>query len=270
MRISLSHSTVAECTPLQAIDVAAATGCDFIGIRLMSDPPGGEVFPIMRDATMRRETARHARECGVGVLDVEVARLQPETDVAAFAPFLEAAAELGARRVLATGDDADQARLTATFAAFCDEAAAFALGADLEFVPWLTVGDPAAAARIVGGAGRPNGGILVDTLHLDRAGGDAGDLARLDPALLHYVQISDAPAVRPRTTDEMIHTAREERLFPGEGGLDLVTMLQAMPSGIPVALEAPTVRLAQTMPARERMMRAVAATRRVLAAAGWA
>ena len=36
-----------------------------------------------------------------------------------------------------------------------------------------------------------------------------------------------------------MHAAVSERLFPGEGAIDLVGLLRALPRGIPVALESP-------------------------------
>jgi sugar phosphate isomerase/epimerase len=63
----------------------------------------------------------------------------------------------------------------------------------------------------------------------------------------------------------LLHAAVSERLFPGDGAIDLVGLLRALPRGIPIALEIPTATLARTTPAAERLQRAVAATRRVLA-----
>lgn len=74
------------------------------------------------------------------------------------------------------------------------------------------------------------------------------------------------PAVCGRRDREaLVHTAVKERLFPGEGAIDLIGLLRALPPGIPLALEIPMERLAQSMGALERVRRAVAATRRVLA-----
>ncbi|XEY15386.1 hypothetical protein ABMY26_03875 [Azospirillum sp. HJ39] len=58
----------------------------------------------------------------------------------------------------------------------------------------------------------------------------------------------------------------KERLFPGEGGIDLIGLLRALPPGLPLALEIPTATLARTMDAPARVARAAAATRRLLAA----
>jgi hypothetical protein len=62
------------------------------------------------------------------------------------------------------------------------------------------------------------------------------------------------------TTDELLHTARAERLPPGAGGIDLVAFLRALPAGLPLGLEVPTAR--PLTPAN-----AAAALRRLRAAA---
>lgn len=265
--VSLCHATVPELMPPEAIAVAEASGCSHVSMRLMIDPPGGDTCAIMREPTLLRETIRRLRETGVRVLDVEVARLNADTRIAAFEPFLRVAAELGAGGVLVTGDDAEHTRLVDTFGAFCDAASGFGLNADLEFVPWLAIDDVAAAVRVVGAAARRNGGILVDTLHLDRSGGRASDLAAVPSDWLHYLQISDAGAQRPKNVADMIHTARQERLLPGDGALDLIAMLNAMPFDIPVAVEIPNAKLALGMAALDRVRLAVGALRNLFAVA---
>ena len=48
----------------------------------------------------------------------------------------------------------------------------------------------------------------------------------------------------------MIHAARYERMFPGEGGIDLVSLARAMPADIAVSIEVPTAELAKTVDAK--------------------
>ena len=63
----------------------------------------------------------------------------------------------------------------------------------------------------------------------------------------------------------MIHAARHERMFPGEGGIDLVSLTRAMPADITVSIEVPTAELAKTMDAKARAQRALTAARNVIA-----
>jgi sugar phosphate isomerase/epimerase len=133
----------------------------------------------------------------------------------------------------------------------------------LEFMPWTDARDLKQAARIVGAAARPNGGVLIDAFHFDRSGSSLADLATLPPAWLPYAQLCDVPAKRPADIAGIIAEARAERRFPGEGDVDLKGLVQALPPGIPLSLEVPTHQLARTMPALDRARRALAATRQL-------
>src|SRR5215218_992232 len=119
--LSLSYYTVAELTPPQMVRAAAESGFQFVGVRLLNGQPGRDLAPLMKDPALRRETMTCLRATGVGVLDASGARLIPSTDMAAFAPFLEIAAEMGARHVLATADDTDGDRLVERFIELCEE-----------------------------------------------------------------------------------------------------------------------------------------------------
>jgi sugar phosphate isomerase/epimerase len=262
--LSLSYYTVPELSPTQMVREAAAAGFDFVGARLLNGQPGRDPAPLMASSAMRRETIACLRDAGVGVLDASGARLRPETDMATFAPFIDAAAELGARHILASGDDPDEPRLAARFAELCELAGQSGLTVDLEFVPWMSVADLTLAARMVRTVARANFGIAVDALHFDRSRSRLSDLAALPRTWFRYVQLCDAPRAWASDRESLIHEAVSERLFPGEGAIDLAGLLRALPSGIPIALEIPTATLARTTPAAERLQRAVAATRKLL------
>ena len=84
--------------------------------------------------------------------------------------------------------------------------------------------------------------------------------------LIDCVQLCDGTLPRPTDFDTMIAQARGERAFPGEGGIDLVSMLRAVPRGVPPSLECPTRYRALGMPALERAQRGRAAVDALLAA----
>ena len=264
---SLAALTVLELAPPQLVDVAAACGYDHVGIRLLPSTPGGVAYPLMDDEASLKETLARLDATGVTVADLEVVAFRPDTEVAAFTAFFETGARLGAKHILVAAYDPDLDRFADRFAAFCEAAARFGLSADLEFMPWTAVPDLATARRIVERVGKPNAGVLVDALHFDRSGSSIGDIAKLPAGQLHYWQLCDGPAARPATTEEMMLAARTERMFAGEGGIDVVALARAMPRYIPVSIEVPTLELAKTMDARTRAQRALSAARRVMAAA---
>jgi sugar phosphate isomerase/epimerase len=264
---SLAALTALELAPPQLIDVAAACGYDHVGIRLLPATPGGISYPLMEDKTSLRETIARLDATGLTVADLEVVAFRSDTGIAAFSPFFETGARLGASHILVAAYDPDLARFTDRFAGFCEAAAPYGLTADLEFMPWTSVPDLATASRIVEQVGKENAGVLVDALHFDRSGSSIADLAGIPPSRLHYWQLCDGPAERPATSEEMMRAARTERMFPGEGGIDLVALARVMPADIAISIEVPTVELAKTVDASTRARRALNAARGVIAAA---
>lgn len=236
---SLAHLTFAPLSPPEAIRLAARLGFAAVGLRALPSAPGGGYSRLIEEPTLRAETRDAIRSTGVGVFDMEIVRLDAGFAVEPLRPFLELAAELGARAVLVAGDDPDRGRLTASFAAFAEAAAPYGLGADLEFMPWTAVPDARTALAIVEAAGRPNGGVLVDALHFARSSTSLDDIAAIPRRYLHYAQMCDAPAAIPPTVEGLIHDARCERLLPGEGGIDLAGLFARLPADLPISLEIP-------------------------------
>ena len=236
---SLAHLTALPCAPPELVQIAADAGCGACGVRLMPATPGGTAYPLMSDAALLRETLARAAGTGVRIFDLEIIRIAEGFDARAHLAFFEVGQRLGARAVLVAGDDADEARLTANFAALCDAAAPYGLTCDLEFMPWTAVKQVAAAARIVRGASRPNGGVLVDAIHFARSGSTHAEVAALPREWLHYAQVCDAAVPAPTTVEGLIHDARCARLLPGEGGIDLPALFAQLPGALPVSIEIP-------------------------------
>lgn len=261
---SLSALTVLELTPPQMVRCAADAGYSHVGLRLLPATAHEVHHDLIANSALMRETQAALADTRIQVLDVEILRLKPETDVFAYMPVLEAAAVLGARYVLVAGNDPDEARLAENFAALCDLAAPLQLSPYLEPMPWTDIRNVAQAGRIVTAAGRANGGVLIDPIHFDRSDSSIADIAALAPSFFGYMQFCDAPAERPADLETLLFQARCERLFPGDGALALRELLSALPPNIPVSLEVPTERLAKTMAATERARRAREASIRLL------
>ena len=266
--LSLAALTVIELTPPEVVKCAALARYSHVGLRLLPVTPREPSFDILGDTPMRRELQSVLADTGVKVFDVEFIRLDATTILSGLIPLLETAAELGARNVLVAGFDADEARFVDRFAQLCDLAAPHALNVSLEFYPWAEVNSLPKAHRAVAACGRANAGILIDALHFDRTRATFAELAAVPSHLFRYMQLCDAPATRPATMDALIHQARAERLYPGEGGLDLLGLLQLLPHDLPISIEAPTRERALTVAPVERARRARAATLELLAQLG--
>ena len=139
---------------------------------------------MVGDTPLVRETARRLADTGIPVLDIELFRLKPDTNVEDYRAALETGARLGAREVLLAGNDPDEARLTDRFAKFCEIAHEYGMGASLEPMPWTDVRNFAQGARIAAAAGRDNAGIVIDPIHFDRGGSRAEEIAAVPPTRL--------------------------------------------------------------------------------------
>ena len=258
--LGLAHLTALELSPPALVTEAARAGFASVGLRVVPATTGGPAYPTRVGTEAHRALKQILTAEGVRVSDIEFIQLTPDIDVQAFAGVFEAAADLGAISVTVSGDDHDPARLTAHFAELCDLALAFGLRVDLEFMRWRVIGALPQALSIVHQAGKSNGAILVDALHLTRSGGKATDLISIPGELLRAAQICDAGADVPTSDAAIIAEAREGRLPPGEGALPLGDLLEVLPADASLSVEMP-------MPALETRARIAAAhdaTRRLL------
>lgn len=252
--LGLAHLTALELTPAQLITTAATAGYDGVGLRLV--PVVGQAFPHAPLDLPAIENA--VKETGLRIYDIEVFRLEAQTKVAEFEPMLEISQRLGATELLVHGADPDFARLTDTFGRLCDLAGRYKLVPNLEPMPWVDVSSMAKALRVIG---KSSGALLIDAIHFFRAGDKLSEIAGVPRQRLRYLQFTDARPEVPSDMQEMIRQARGDRLFPGEGGLDLRGLLKALPPDLPISLEIP---YAKPMPALERVRRALMATKAVL------
>ena len=253
--LSLAALTVLELSPPEMVACAAQAGYSHVGLRLIPATDSEPNWPVLGDTAMVRELEHRLSDSGVRVLDIEIFRLKPDTDVASYLPGLETGARLGAKHVLVAGNDPDAARLSERLAALCALGAPFGLTFDLEPMPWTEVKDLQQGKRIALASRQANAGVLIDPIHFDRGGNVPADIAAVPNELLHYAQLCDAPAERPRDVQMLLQQARCERLMPGEGGLDLGGILRALPPALPLSLEVPRLTLAKTVPAQERARR---------------
>lgn len=258
-RLSLAPLTINEAGPLELISAAAAGGFDAVALRVIG-PPGIETNVVA--VAQIPEIRKRAGDLGIGIFSTTGIWLTPDFEVSQVEPALANAAALGAAYCLAAGYDADGPRLAANFATLCRSAAPLGLSIGVEFMPYLPVKNIGDAVRLSQAAAQPNAGIIVDALHLARSGGTPGDVAAIEPSLISYVQLCDAPRERPPMIERREESLRH-RLYPGDGELPLHDLMDALPRDITVDVEAPVASDAR-LPFDQRARRAGDATRRFL------
>ena len=263
---SLAHLTMLNVPPPQLIETAARAGYQFVSLRpIPVGAPNEPLYPFGTDRALRARTKAALAATGVGLLDIEVARIVKEVTPRSYLFALEAAAELGGRHVLSSAWCDDRPFILEFFCELCDLAQPFGLTVDLEFVTWSGVRTLDEATEVVRDARRPNAGIVIDTLHFDRCHAELEKLSSLPREWFHFAQISDAPATYSTERDELIRIGRGERLYLGEGGIDVGSILGRLPQ-VPLSIEIPNVAKLESLGAEQYARLCIETARSYLAA----
>ena len=172
-KYSLAYLTVSGCTPVEMIHIASRTGYDFVSLRLIPMGIPGEVPFRPDDKQQINEIGAAFKETGIGLLDLELARIIDDVDPQSYLPAMEVAAEWGAQHVISsawTASREDRNFVIDRYAEICDLAKPLGLTVNLEFPSFSRLKDLQEAADVVKAANRPNGGILIDTLYYHFSG----------------------------------------------------------------------------------------------------
>lgn len=236
----LAAGSLLDADAFAVCEAAASAGFGGIGLRLSAN-----------HAVDRQQVPRLARlldESGLVLWDVEVHRIgvgppSPER-------LIDLAGELGARHLLVVSDLTDPSATHDALATVAERCRRAGLVAAIEYMAWTTPSDPAAAARL---ADRVGGVVVCDVLHHVRVGATPDDLTALVASgRLGWVQLCDASAEPPTSTEALIHEARHGRLPPGDGELDLESLLGRLPGEVVLSVEVQSDDLIERYPPAQR------------------
>jgi sugar phosphate isomerase/epimerase len=201
------------------------------------NPHGYPEFSLRDDPALRREMVAAMGDRGVSISLGEGFSVREGMDVREKAADLAIMAELGVRRINTVSLDPDLSRSLDQFGILAEMAGAGGVETTLEFGPGMSTPDLPTALDAVRAVRRPDFRLLIDTMHLVRSGSGADDIAALDPDVIGYVQLSDAPLVP--TIQSYMEEAMFQRMVPGTGELPLRDLLAALPRDLVVGLEVP-------------------------------
>ncbi len=268
-KFSLAYLTIPGTGPVEQIRIARRCGYDSVSLRTIPmHLPGEPEFLLHQDAALFRAVRSALREYDMSLMDIELARVRPDLDIAEYEPAFEAAARLGATDVLGSVWTRDRAYYTQQVGAVAELAHRYGLSYNVEPLPWAGIRNLQEAITLVDAVGADNLYIMADTLHTGRAGVTAEELSRTDPKYFRFLHLSDGPAgpdgdpVLDDIRDElMIRTAREGRLYPGEGVMDIAGMIGALPKALPVSIELPNLKRLEELGAEGHARRCLESAR---------
>lgn len=265
-QFSLAHLTVLGCAPPEMTYIAARAGYDYVSYRaIFFGLPNEPNYELAENKEMLRQTKAALNYTGINLWDIELARIYDGLDPKCYVPAMEVAAELGGRHVLTSIWTSDRSFATECFAELCDLAKPFGLTMNLEFVTWAEVKTMAEAMRILRAANRDNAGILVDTLHFHRSRVLLEELDEVPREWFNFAHLCDAPSEIPTSKDDLIHTGRDERLYAGEGGINIAEILNRIPK-VPYSIELPHLARAREYGYAEHAWRCLQTAKDYLAA----
>jgi sugar phosphate isomerase/epimerase len=265
-QFSLAHLTVIGCAPPEMTYIAARAGYDYVSLRLIPMGVPGEHAYLPEDKEMIRKTKAALQATGVKMLDLELARILRNNNPKVYLPAMEAAAELGAQHVISsawTDVRNDRNFIIERYAEICDLAKPFGLTVNLEFPSFSRLTNLQEAADIVRAAARPNCGILLDTLYFHFSLVGLDELEGIPREWFHFMHVCDTADTIPTNKEDMIHIARDERLYLGEGCIDFKSILEHLPI-MPYSIELPNIQRVKELGYEGHARRCLETARRTL------
>ena len=264
-RFSLAYLTVPGVTPAEQTYLAAECGYDHVSFRLAHLGVAGEPDIDPASPKVIGEAKRALAETGLTCFDIELVRIVRNMEASSFVRAFEAGAELGAEHVICsawTDVRNDRAFVVDRFSEICELAAPFGLTVNLEFPAFSRLTRLEEVLEVLELAGMSNAGVLIDTLYMHFNRTPLSVLRRLPADWVHFMHICDAECVS-YTKDEMIHTARDARLYVGEGAIDFSRINEEFPE-LPLAIELPNEKRSQELGHLEHARRCLASAQSVL------
>jgi sugar phosphate isomerase/epimerase len=233
--ISLASGTLPEFGPVEVTRAAGGGGFNGCGIWFDAE--------TWTDATTREVAAAFA-DMGIRPLEIEVIDIKPGPADPEHQRLLESGAAIGASEAIVVSSDPDLGAVKHRFAALCELGEQLDVNLCFEFLPIYQVKNLPMALEVLRDVGHPRGKLLIDPLHVARAGATVAEIAQLPRDLFSFAQFCDAPATPAGeyppgepTFEVLLEEAIDGRSTPGAGALPLRELLAALPDNLPLSLE---------------------------------
>ncbi len=265
--LCLNTSTIQPAGLLDKIAIAAQTGYEAVELWI------SDLMAFQEAGGTLTEVVGHLRQNGLSVPDVIALHGWTDAPDAAWPGVLEEArramdlaAHVGARHLVASPAQGrvDLARVARRYAELLALGRTMGVLPAMEFLGFVEhIKDIQTAWGIVAEAGDPDGSIVLDAFHQYNGGSSLEDLAALPMERVAIVHLDDAPV-----TPGPGQLRDEDRVYPGEGAIDLTAMLRLLRDGGyrgPLSLELFNPGYWREDP-RQVAVRGLAATRRLIQA----
>lgn len=246
-KYSISHLTLLKLSPPELIQVADKAGYDYVSLRTICMNLGNEPdYALATNPGLYNETKTALAQSNVKLLDIELAKIHDEIDFGHYEREMEVAAKLGAKHVISSIWTENRAFAVECYYKLCEIAISYNLTIELEAVPISSVKKTSDILGILKEVNHPNQGLLVDIHHFHRSQEPLSVLKTIPPEWIHFIHLCDASLEIPTSSEEMLKIIREKRLYIGEGGIDIYSIVEALPY-VPMSIELPNLERSNKM-----------------------
>lgn len=245
-RLGIEMLTLLGMNPVDHVRLSAELGCVSISTGLtglpltmfgITDYAPYQMWSLENDPELRRELKAALSDTGVHIGLGEGFRVRNDGDVRNRGAGLDIMAELGALRINAVSMEQDLARSNDQLAHLAEMVIERGMLFTVEFAPPNTINSLESALAVIDHIGKGRCRVLIDSMHFFRSGGSLEQIKALDPDLIGYAQISDAPMVSDGRT--YMEEAMFDRLAPGDGQFPLREWIAALPVDVEIGIEVP-------------------------------
>ncbi|NHT78770.1 sugar phosphate isomerase/epimerase [Rhizobiaceae bacterium CRRU44] len=144
--------------------------------------------------------------------------------------LLELGAEIGIKKIKIGGGifeegEPDLPAMRSALHSICERAAPLGIDIVIEFLPFASINNIKRGLALFEGLGTTNGGLLVDTWHIERGGMTADDIRQIPTDFLRAVELDDAG---PEILGSFFNDSTHYRRLCGEGSIDIPSQVQAV------------------------------------------
>jgi len=244
-RYSLAQLTALHWSPPEMIYNARVLGYDTVSIRpIVLGVKGEHDFDLAKNKELFDLTKQAMEETGIGINDIELAKIGDGIDAARYESVFEAAAKLGVKDVISSIWTDNRDFYLEQFAKLCDLAQRYGLFVNLEFVTWAGVNTLKGVREVLDAVKKPNAAIFIDTLHFYRSRTLLEELDSCPKNLFRFMHICDGAKEIPDSSsptykEDLIHVGRDAREYVGEGAIDIAGIVKKLPDNVLFSIELP-------------------------------
>ena len=228
--ISLASGVVPELDPIETFKVAIKTGYNAVGLMVIPERD-------LNSNTIRELTIMSKNE-NIRILDIEVLMLEPGDFIDDHLRILDLGGEIGAMHSLTVSNDSDINKTSEKFNKICNHAKDCGIKSVFEFLMITKYRNLDDVINVLDLTESENKGILIDTLHFQRANHKASDINNYNKNLFPYLQLCDGEKdLLNNEYEDYLDDALNGRSAPGEGNLPLKDIIKEFSLSLPFSLE---------------------------------